>query len=85
VAAGIGGSIVAVLTSPPDVLSASASGAIMGLLGAMLAGILDHHPQAKGMAPAIRFLAHGLGLSLHELRALTTPCVSVACVRPGHP
>jgi hypothetical protein len=28
--------------------------------------ILDRHRQAEGMAPAIRFLAHGLGLSLHE-------------------
>lgn len=37
-AAGIGGSIVAVLTSGPQELSAGASGAIMGLLGAMLAG-----------------------------------------------
>jgi rhomboid protease GluP len=37
-AAGIGGSIVAVLTSSPDQLSAGASGAIMGVLGAMLAG-----------------------------------------------
>ena len=37
-AAGIGGSIVAVLTSPPDQISAGASGAIMGVLGAMLAG-----------------------------------------------
>jgi hypothetical protein len=28
--------------------------------------ILDCHPQAEAMAPAIRFLAQGLGLSLHE-------------------
>jgi hypothetical protein len=28
--------------------------------------ILNRHPQAEGMAPAIRFLAQGLGLSLHE-------------------
>ena len=28
--------------------------------------ILDRHPQAEGMAPAIRVLAQGLGLSLPE-------------------
>lgn len=37
-AAGIGGSVVAVLTSGPNEISAGASGAIMGLLGAMLVG-----------------------------------------------
>lgn len=37
-AAGIGGSIVATLTSSPQVISAGASGAIMGVLGALLAG-----------------------------------------------
>ena len=78
-AAGIGGSIVSVMAAGPDVTSAGASGAIWGLLGALLVGSWSNRraiSEAEGRAlrssltgalmlnAAISFLP-GVGLAAH--------------------
>jgi rhomboid protease GluP len=77
-AAGVGGSLVAVLTSPPQNISAGASGAIMGLIGAMLIG--SWRNRAVIGAAAGRQLFSGLIviLVINLVFGFTTPGISNA-------
>ena len=77
-AAGIGGSIVAVLTSPPDQISAGASGAIMGVLGAMLAGSWRNRRITGAAAGRQLFSGMATVLVINLVIGFTVPNISNA-------
>jgi rhomboid protease GluP len=76
--AGLGGSLVAVLTSSPNDISAGASGAIMGLLGAMLAGSWRNRRITGAAAGRQLFSGLAIVLVINLVIGLTTPGISNA-------
>ena len=76
--AGIGGSIVAVLTSPPDQISAGASGAIMGVLGAMLVGSWRNRRLTGAAAGRQLFSGLATVLVINLVIGFTVPNISNA-------
>jgi rhomboid protease GluP len=77
-AAGVGGSVVAVVTSPPNEISAGASGAIMGLLGAMLAGSWRNRRITGAAAGRQLFSGLAIVLVLNLVIGFTIPGISNA-------
>lgn len=77
-AAGIGGSVVATLTSAPFEISAGASGAIMGLLGALLAGSFRNRAVIGAAAGRQIFQSLAVVLVFNLFIGFSTPGISNA-------